>query len=270
VIECGEVCDDGNQEACDGCSATCTVERCGDGVVGCEEECDDGEGNGVPGGTCDLTCREGTICGLVTTESPCIRCATDTDCDPAGRCGGKACGDGVCGEVAVPSCDDQSAGTIDRCVLDGTGAPVCEHECTSDQVCDDGDRCTVDTCAGVQGCVNAPLTGLAGVTCRVDGMDDVIEARADEVRPGIARQLTKRLAKLSQQLAAAAAADASGATRRERRILGKVVGGLRKLERLVTRARRKNKISAELADLILEASGAASRAALEVRTGLTT
>jgi cysteine-rich repeat protein len=268
VLECGEVCDDGNQDACDGCSAACTVERCGDGVVGCEEDCDEGDANGAPGSTCDTTCHEGTICGLVTNESPCIPCAGDTDCDPVGRCGGKACSDGVCVAVAVPSCDDQHVGTIDRCVLDGTGAPVCQHECTGDQVCDDGDRCTADSCAGVDGCVNAPLSGVAGVTCRVAGIDDVLASRPDEVRPKLARQLTKRLEKLSERLAAAAAADAAGKTRRERKILGKVVGGLRQFERLVKRAQRKNKISPELAHFLLEASGAASSAAVALRSGL--
>src|SRR6185503_16517717 len=117
VLECGEECDDGNQEGCDGCSAACKLESCGDGVVQCEEDCDDGrDNNGKPGSTCDDTCHEGTICGLVTNESPCIPCAGDTDCDPIGRCGGKMCSEGVCVEVAAPGCDDQRMGTIDRCV----------------------------------------------------------------------------------------------------------------------------------------------------------
>jgi len=270
VVECGEQCDDGNPDACDGCSAACALEACGDGVAECEEECDAGAGNGAPGGSCDLTCRQGTICGLVTNESPCIPCAVDTDCDPAGRCGGGACTDGVCGEVAVPSCDDQNPGTIDRCVLDGTGTPACEHTCTSDQVCDDGDRCTVDACAGVEGCVNVPVVGVASVTCRVDAMASALEASPDEVRPGIARKLRKRFGKLTKQLAAAAGADAAGAARRERRILRQVVAGLRELESVVTRARRKSKISAELAERVIEASGAAARAALELRSSLQT
>ena len=61
VVQEGEACDDGDRDDGDGCSASCEVERCGDGVVQRErgESCDDG---GVVGGdgcseTCVATCR---------------------------------------------------------------------------------------------------------------------------------------------------------------------------------------------------------------------
>src|SRR6185295_15800604 len=212
----------------------------------------------------------GTICGLVTNESPCIACAADTDCDPAGRCGGGACTDGVCVQVPAPSCDDQSPGTIDRCVLDNGGAPTCEHACIGDQVCDDGDGCTVDTCAGVRGCVHGPALGLAAISCRVYAIAGALGARPGEARPGLTRQLAKRLAKISRQLDAAGWAEAAGSARRERKALQDVVVSLRKLEKVVARARRKGKIAAELADTIGQAAGAGWRAAAELRSSLQT
>lgn len=54
--EIGEQCDDGNRASCDGCSAGCRLEACGNGVVECAEECDDGAQNGVPGNTCRADC----------------------------------------------------------------------------------------------------------------------------------------------------------------------------------------------------------------------
>jgi cysteine-rich repeat protein len=42
AIDDGELCDDGNRTAGDGCSATCTVEACRNDVVDFGEQCDDG------------------------------------------------------------------------------------------------------------------------------------------------------------------------------------------------------------------------------------
>ncbi len=56
--EVGEQCDDGNDDACDGCAATCRTEVCGDGIVECGEQCDDGVANGTPGSRCTATCTE--------------------------------------------------------------------------------------------------------------------------------------------------------------------------------------------------------------------
>jgi cysteine-rich repeat protein len=56
VIENGEECDDGNNDSCDGCSATCKTEgTCGDGDLDpvCEE-CDDG--NNIDGDGCSASC----------------------------------------------------------------------------------------------------------------------------------------------------------------------------------------------------------------------
>ncbi len=60
VRELGEACDDGNPDACDGCTPTCRVQTCGDGVVQCDEQCDDGPANGTPGSSCETWCAEKT------------------------------------------------------------------------------------------------------------------------------------------------------------------------------------------------------------------
>ncbi len=71
VIEAGELCDDGNTVAGDGCSSTCQIETgftcmipgqactplmfCGNGVVDGQEACDDG--NTISGDGCSSTCQ---------------------------------------------------------------------------------------------------------------------------------------------------------------------------------------------------------------------
>jgi cysteine-rich repeat protein len=57
VVEPGEQCDDGNTQACDGCSPSCQKEFCGNGTIECGEECDDGTANGAPGDPCDASCH---------------------------------------------------------------------------------------------------------------------------------------------------------------------------------------------------------------------
>jgi cysteine-rich repeat protein len=56
--EIGEQCDDGDQDACDGCAPTCRAETCGDGIVECSEQCDEGPANGTPGSRCTAQCTE--------------------------------------------------------------------------------------------------------------------------------------------------------------------------------------------------------------------
>jgi cysteine-rich repeat protein len=56
-----EECDDGNLTPLDGCSETCTIERCGDGHVQPWERCDDG--NSAPGDGCSADCQSDETCG---------------------------------------------------------------------------------------------------------------------------------------------------------------------------------------------------------------
>jgi cysteine-rich repeat protein len=52
AVQPPEECDDGNAEACDGCSATCQAEVCGNGRLDCREACDPPDGV-----RCDAACQ---------------------------------------------------------------------------------------------------------------------------------------------------------------------------------------------------------------------
>src|SRR4030095_5678926 len=70
-VERGEECDDNNTAACDGCSAACTLEGCGNGMIACEA-C--GDGNVVDGDGCDAN-RSVTARGH-GPAAPCAAAAT--------------------------------------------------------------------------------------------------------------------------------------------------------------------------------------------------
>ena len=84
VVECGEECDDGDNDNGDGCNEFCELEECGNGVVDPGEECDEGVNNTdipcdapytplEPGETCSY-CT--TICELEENTGP--YCGDDT------------------------------------------------------------------------------------------------------------------------------------------------------------------------------------------------
>jgi cysteine-rich repeat protein len=103
AVEAGEACDDGNSVATDGCTSTCTVAACGDGVVQASVDgCDDGNtvteecGYGAASCTvCSATCTsvagETDICGDGTVDAAEI-------CDDGNTVNGDSCGNGcACG-----------------------------------------------------------------------------------------------------------------------------------------------------------------------------
>jgi cysteine-rich repeat protein len=303
TAECGEECDDRNTEGCDECSPTCREEVCGNGVVDCREQCDDGNGvdgdgcdgnctrtrcgNGVvtPGEQCDdgnvfdedgcdTSCRRYVPCPGLPGEL-CAICAVDTDCDPVGRCAGRACVDGACVPVAPVDCDDGREGNIDTCLLDAAGAPVCEHTCFAPAACDDTDACngaerceggacapgtapdcddrdpcTVDRCEPASGCRHEAPRGFPLTRCSLDAMDGALAAPA-EIRPALRRKILRLTGAVRRQLAAAEAANDAGRERRTQRLLARAGGRLGRLERMIANARRREKVGRDLGEVLL-------------------
>jgi fibro-slime domain-containing protein len=160
-LEPGEVCDDGNTDDGDGCSATCDevdldydcsaigedcrlVVVCGNGVLEGDEACDDGntdDGDGCEGD-----------CGTVEDGFVCVRpgkpCVTRSVCGNGERERGEECDDG--GTQADDGCDDV-------CRLEaGYDCPphqsCVKRECgngvrTPDEACDDHNAVDGDGCS---------------------------------------------------------------------------------------------------------------------------
>jgi fibro-slime domain-containing protein len=160
-IEPGEVCDDGNNEAGDGCSADCLVIEngfacpvpgepcvstlvCGDGRIGGDETCDDG--NDRAGDGCSDACQvePGWVC-LV----------------PGVRCEAQACGDGII--AGREECEDGNPvptggdGCDENCrvepgwVCETAGEPCRQTVCgdgvkEGSEACDDGNLIIGDGC----------------------------------------------------------------------------------------------------------------------------
>jgi cysteine-rich repeat protein len=152
--EIGEQCDDGNHEACDGCSPTCKLETCGDGIVQCAEQCDDGASNGTPGDPCTAQC---------TQAPPALRIP-----------GGKHDGD----------CAFEWSLTIGQASVDKRGLPQVR------QVCNDNDpTCDADPTTGVclfhlWACVGADDARVACTATQVTGVD-VLRPRSGPAQAAI-------------------------------------------------------------------------------------
>jgi len=153
----GETCDDGNQVDCDGCSRTCRMEACGNSVTECEEQCDEGGATT----TCEADCR----------LAP-----------PPG------CGDGVL-DPLTEECDD---GNLDDCDVVVPGTPPCSRLCTlqacgngitecaeecddfNNDPCDDcSPACRVETCGNGfvecgEECDDGEANGQPGSACVAD------------------------------------------------------------------------------------------------------
>ena len=182
TLEALEECDDGNNTAGDGCSASCRVETdwacptpgsacvskvaCGDGRIGGKEACDDHNTNDGDG--CSADC---------TKVEPGWACTT-----PGVRCQPK-CGDKLL--TGWEECDDGNAvsgdGCTEACKLEpgfacpALGAPCHKTKCgdgtrEGSESCDDGnnipgDGCSADcksepVCVGTDGCTSPCGDGL--------------------------------------------------------------------------------------------------------------
>ncbi len=127
-IDPGEMCDDGNTEDLDGCSADCTSdETCGNGVVDPlrGEQCDDG--NDIDGDTCQTSCLV-PVCGdeIVDIGEVC----DDGNFVDGDGCNSVCTSDEICGNGWTDfgigeQCDDGAAGALVN--HDG-----CTSECTAE------------------------------------------------------------------------------------------------------------------------------------------
>jgi cysteine-rich repeat protein len=146
-----EACDDGNLTSGDGCTF-CTIDRCGDGRVNLFESCDDG--NTVNNDGCSSTCRsERCGDGVRQTNEACDD-GNQTSGDGCSFCTIDRCGDRVVNNAGIETCDDGNTVNNDGC------SATCRSERCGDGVrqtneaCDDGNQtsgdgcsfCTIDRC----------------------------------------------------------------------------------------------------------------------------
>ncbi len=178
-------CGNGTQEGTEGCDDSNVVD--GDG---CNRICRIEEGSSL---TCDETadCESGAFCNLDTGR--CVQCLGADDCDDGNDCTLDACSSGTCsntnesdgtlcvggvcyddgGDSTCVACADTAgSGEVDlgcsaaanECLADGSGGVAC-GPCATDDDCDDGNECTVDTCvAGTTPLCDYTATA-AGTSC---------------------------------------------------------------------------------------------------------
>ncbi|MDQ3364469.1 MAG: DUF4215 domain-containing protein [Myxococcota bacterium] len=191
VLDAGEVCDDGNTGAGDGCTADCTAieqgwvcaepglacvrtQLCGNGILEASETCDDR--NVVAGDGCSATCdlEAGWACAV-----------------PGIRCAAAACGDGIV--AGFEQCDDGTPGGGDGCSAScqlepgyacATPNTACAVTTCGDAVvegteaCDDGNNDLGDGCDPLckqePSCVAGACTAVCGdgVIHPTEGCDD--------------------------------------------------------------------------------------------------
>ncbi len=186
VVEAGETCEDGNLLDCDGCSAACQTEGCGNGVCSCGEDCfnctqdcgiccGDQQCNPFHGETC-ATCQAdcGPCCSNGACEGffneSCATCPADCGACPL------VCGDLVCNGTETcsscpqdcsPCCGDKVCNGAEKCTTCPSDCGVCPA--CGDKQCNGTETCT--TCPGDCGACSGwcALTGLQGqsITCDI-------------------------------------------------------------------------------------------------------
>lgn len=148
-----EECDDGNNTAADGCSATCQLENgCGNGAINFGEECDDD--NTASGDGCSATCTIEDGCGDGNVDA-------GEECDDDNLTSGDGCTatcqiENGCGDGNVDAgeeCDDDNFASGDGC----------SSTCQLEQGCGDGDtdageECDDNNLVSGDGCSSGCLT----------------------------------------------------------------------------------------------------------------
>jgi cysteine-rich repeat protein len=196
VTDPGEECDDGDQDAGDGCFA-CHFERCGNGILDVGEQCDDG--NNLDTDSCISS-------SLITTSCKLARCGDNhrrvgiEDCDNglnnglsgnacSATCQTVTCGNGVLEQDE--ECDDGNASNTDDCVtiLGACKIATCGDTHTNSagglvarEECDDGDTDSGDGCSAtcrVEECGNAIIDPLEECDNGLGNNNNNSDCRAD-------------------------------------------------------------------------------------------
>jgi cysteine-rich repeat protein len=191
AVEGIEGCDDNNSVAGDGCSSTCVLERCGDGMTNnVSETCDDA--NVTNGDGCDNNCKI-TACGngVITGTEVCDdgNAISGDGCDS--NCKVTGCGNGVM--TTGETCDDGNLtsgdGCDSNCTVTGCGNGIvtagefcdppngstcsssCQQSCTLPAECADTNPCTTNERCDNQTCAVDPTPTNDNEPCTTDGCD---------------------------------------------------------------------------------------------------
>jgi cysteine-rich repeat protein len=160
IGEPGEECDDGNTNSGDGCSSTCKIEFCGDGIVNNQpnEECDDG--NNISEDGCSAICRY-EFCGDLIVQR-----GLGETCDPTG---GQLPPNGNPCNLDCTYCGDGNTDTHEQC---DDGNPNNNDFCRNDCIlptCGDGIISTGETCDPPWAPGPEPQANICRETCTYCG-----------------------------------------------------------------------------------------------------
>jgi len=160
ALQVDEICDDGNKENGDGCSANCLLEEgtvvvCGDGILTSGEECDDD--NEADGDGCSSSCLIEQYCGngIVSHAEECDdgNNAAGDGCSPICEIEGTQQHNAAPGSTstieATPYCGDGTLDSAEQCdngiENSDTAADACRTTCINsscgDYVLDAGEQC---------------------------------------------------------------------------------------------------------------------------------
>jgi cysteine-rich repeat protein len=171
-LNAGEGCDDANRADCDGCSANCQLEACGNGRLGCNQQgqveaCDDG--NTVACDGCSANCtRRDDVCGDGVAE-----CGEECDTGPAVDCDAGGCS----AQCQDEFCQNGRAECGEQCD-DGAPTETCSEQCQSivPATCGDGNH------DPTEGCDDANLTDCDGCShlCQLEACGNGTTECAEE------------------------------------------------------------------------------------------
>ena len=182
----GEVCDDGNEEDGDGCSADCTSdETCGNEIEDVDEVCDDG--NEVGGDGCSADCKSLETCGneVIDVDEVCDDGNQDDGDGCSANCKSlETCGNGIVDHVKGEVCDDGNDENGDGCSANCKSLETCGNDIEDvGEVCDDGnqddgDGCSAN-CKSDETCGNGIVDHFTGEECDDDNTDNLDSCSAN-------------------------------------------------------------------------------------------